>query len=143
MLRRAHIVILCSAVGALASCAADEATEAEEHPSVVVTQWNDSTELFLEYPELVAGRQTGNWAIHLTDMTEFQPIRSGTLTVRVAPVDGPPRPFLPPTARRFWPSPEWLSISRANLLGASPESSTASRAGWCAATRPRPTPRRW
>jgi cobalt-zinc-cadmium efflux system membrane fusion protein len=49
--------------------------------AVVVTQWNDSTELFLEYPHVVAGEQTGNWAIHLTDMDDFQPVRSGTLTV--------------------------------------------------------------
>jgi cobalt-zinc-cadmium efflux system membrane fusion protein len=58
--------------------------EAEELgiASVVVTQWNDSTELFLEYPHLVAGEQTGNWAIHLTDRTDFKPIYSGTLVVR-------------------------------------------------------------
>ena len=41
---------------------------------VVVTQWNDSTELFLEYPHVVAGEQTGNWAIHLTDMEDFKHI---------------------------------------------------------------------
>jgi cobalt-zinc-cadmium efflux system membrane fusion protein len=52
-----------------------------EISAVVVTQWNDSTELFLEYPHMVAGEHTGNWAIHLTDMDDFQPIRSGTLTV--------------------------------------------------------------
>ena len=56
--------------------------------SVVVTQWSDSTELFLEYPELVAGQQTGNWAIHLTDLTDFQPIRSGALTIRFTPAQG-------------------------------------------------------
>ncbi|HUP21057.1 MAG TPA: efflux RND transporter periplasmic adaptor subunit [Gemmatimonadota bacterium] len=60
--------------------AADEG--AHEHGSVVVTQWNDSTELFLEYPHPVAGQATGNWAIHLSDMEDFKPIRSGTLTVR-------------------------------------------------------------
>ena len=49
--------------------------------SVVVTQWNNSSELFLEYPHVVAGEQTGNWTIHLTDMEDFKPIRSGTLTV--------------------------------------------------------------
>jgi RND family efflux transporter MFP subunit len=52
---------------------------------VVVTQWNDSTELFLEYPHPVAGEHTGNWAIHLTDLSEFEPIRSGVLTVRFTP----------------------------------------------------------
>ena len=36
----------------------------------------------LEYPFLVAGQQTVNWAIHLTDRDDFQPIRAGTLTVR-------------------------------------------------------------
>lgn len=56
-------------------------TDGPEITSVVVTQWNDSTELFLEYPSVVAGTPTGNWAIHLTDREDFQPIRSGTLTV--------------------------------------------------------------
>ncbi len=50
--------------------------------SVVVTQWNDSTELFLEYPHPVAGRATGNWAIHLTSLDTFEPIRAGSLVVR-------------------------------------------------------------
>ena len=50
--------------------------------SVVVTQWRDSTELFLEYPHPVAGQPTGNWAIHLTSAVTFQPIRSGSLVVR-------------------------------------------------------------
>ena len=65
------------------ACSQAPAPEAEpEHESVVVTQWNDSTELFLEYPHPVAGQATGNWAIHLTDREDFKPIRSGTLTVR-------------------------------------------------------------
>lgn len=66
-----------------AACADAPAEEEDEHAgSEVVTQWNDSTELFLEYPWLIAGQATGNWAIHLTDMEDFRPIRSGTLTVR-------------------------------------------------------------
>lgn len=56
--------------------------EAPELGAVVVTQWVDGTELFLEYPFLVEGQQTGDWAIHLTDRDDFQPIRAGTLTVR-------------------------------------------------------------
>ena len=70
------------AVGLLANACNDAGAEPEpEIGAVVVTQWNDSTELFLEYPQVVAGEQTGNWAIHLTDMEDFKPIRSGTLTV--------------------------------------------------------------
>lgn len=68
---------------ALAACGDAPAAEEHEHAgSEVVTQWNDSTELFLEYPWLIAGQATGNWAIHLSDMEDFEPIRSGTLTVR-------------------------------------------------------------
>jgi RND family efflux transporter MFP subunit len=67
----------------LAACS-DRGAETEEPGlgSVVVTQWNDSTELFLEYPHVVAGQATGNWAIHLSSMKDFKPIRAGTLTVR-------------------------------------------------------------
>ena len=42
----------------LGACADDPAQTAEpELGSVVVTQWNDSTELFLEYPHVVAGQE--------------------------------------------------------------------------------------
>ena len=81
MLRQIRIITLPAAIGLLVACGADEAAEADEHPSVVITQWNDSTELFLEYPELVAGSATGNWAIHLSDMTTFDPVTEGTLQV--------------------------------------------------------------
>ena len=74
--------ILAGAILATSACAAPRADVPEaEIGAVVVTQWNDSTELFLEYPHPVAGQQTGNWAIHLSDMDDFQPIRSGRLTV--------------------------------------------------------------
>lgn len=62
-----------------------DAGTAAEGPAVgriVVTQWNDSTELFLEYPHPVAGQQTGNWAIHLTELDTYAPVVEGTLTAR-------------------------------------------------------------
>lgn len=71
-----------AALLALLACDRGDAAEEQEHPSVVVTQWNDSTELFLEYPHLLANQATGNWAIHLSDMSTFKPITEGTLTVR-------------------------------------------------------------
>jgi RND family efflux transporter MFP subunit len=79
-----------------AAAACDEAapdTPEAEIASEVVTQWNDSTELFLEYPHPVAGTQTGNWAIHLTDRKDFQPVRSGTLTVRFTATGGVAQTF--------------------------------------------------
>lgn len=81
MLRFFPVLLLAPTVLALSTCADTEAVEETEHPSVVITQWNDSTELFLEYPHLLVGEATGNWAIHLTDMTTFRPITEGTLTV--------------------------------------------------------------
>jgi RND family efflux transporter MFP subunit len=72
------------------SACADASVESAQPgiAAVVVTQWSDSTELFLEYPHPVAGAATGNWAIHLTDRKDFKPIRSGVLTVRFTPVAG-------------------------------------------------------
>lgn len=46
-----------------------------------VTLWSDSTELFMEYPALVVG-QPETFAVHLTDLTDFQPLRSGRVTFR-------------------------------------------------------------
>lgn len=81
--RRVWVPIAAMMLPVLAACS-DRGAETEEPGlgSVVVTQWNDSTELFLEYPHVVAGQATGNWAIHLSSMKDFKPIRAGTLTVR-------------------------------------------------------------
>jgi RND family efflux transporter MFP subunit len=87
MNRGSRLRALSLVLFSLACAEAPEPTE-PELGSVVVTQWNDSTELFLEYPQLVAGMQTGNWAIHLTDLEDFKPIRSGTVTVRFSATDG-------------------------------------------------------
>lgn len=76
------LLLLGAALFALPACGGGDAAEEPEHPSVVVTQWNDSTELFLEYPHLLAGEATGNWAVHLSDMTNFKAITEGVLTVR-------------------------------------------------------------
>lgn len=78
--RFASLLLAC--LTTLSACGTRETPEEAEHPSVVVTQWNDSTELFLEYPHLLADQATGNWAIHLSDMTTFKPITRGTLEVR-------------------------------------------------------------
>lgn len=78
------VMIAGAALLVTATCGRDApaAKGEDDIPSVVVTQWNDSTELFLEYPHLLAGEQTGNWAIHLSNMKNFKPITAGTLTVR-------------------------------------------------------------
>jgi len=89
--RTVRILILMTT--AACSRGGDAVPVEPEYGSVVVTQWNDSTELFLEYPHPVAGQAMGNWAIHLSSMKDFKPIRSGTLTVRFLAADGPAESF--------------------------------------------------
>ena len=68
--------------------------------AVVVTQWTSVTELFVEYPPLQVG-QTSRFAIHLTDLASFQPLREGRVSVELDygnslverfAVDGPSQP---------------------------------------------------
>jgi hypothetical protein len=49
--------------------------EPEPHPESF-TNWTTKTELFMEYPPLVAG-QTSRFAIHLTRLDNFKPIAKG------------------------------------------------------------------
>jgi RND family efflux transporter MFP subunit len=81
----------CSAFGvALAGCdrgAADPGAGGEEPAGGAVTLWTDSTELFMEHPALIVG-EPGVFAVHLTDLTDFAPLRSGTITLRFQPRDG-------------------------------------------------------
>lgn len=54
--------------------------EGAEMPTVAVTQWTDTMELFMEYPEMIA-RQPGRFIIHLTILDGFQPVRAGKVTL--------------------------------------------------------------
>jgi RND family efflux transporter MFP subunit len=73
---------------------------AEAIKTLSVTRWSEKTELFMEYPPLVAG-QKARLAIHLTDLRTFKPIGIGRVTVRMVPsgetaqifeADAPSRP---------------------------------------------------
>ena len=75
--------------------AASEAVE-----QVVVTRWTDSTELFMEHAPLRAGVGS-RFAIHLTELTSFEPLLEGRVAVRLDygggrveefAADGPSRP---------------------------------------------------
>ncbi len=55
--------------------------EPQPHPESFTT-WTTKTELFMEYPPLVAG-QTGRFAIHLTRLDNFKPIAKGKVEVRL------------------------------------------------------------
>lgn len=64
-----------------------------ERPVVAVTRWSDATELFLEYPMLVAG-ETSRFAVHLTSLETFRPLTEGRAVVRLSPPAGPATEFV-------------------------------------------------
>ena len=73
----------------LASCVAPSTTreneEEQDHEhggGAAVTVWTENVELFFEYPPMVAGEAGEPWAIHLTFLEDFQPVREGKLTLR-------------------------------------------------------------
>ncbi len=70
---------------------ATSAPEPEPHPESF-TNWTTKTELFAEYPPLVAG-QTSRFAIHLTRLDNFKPIAKGRVEVRLADAGGKPEVF--------------------------------------------------
>ena len=70
----------------LASCVAPSASreneEEQDHEhggGAAVTVWTENVELFFEYPPMVAGEAGQPWAIHLTFLEDFQPVREGKL----------------------------------------------------------------
>ena len=64
------------------------ATDSGSASSFAVTTWSEETEFFFEHPPLVAGQRSGPWAIHVTRLSDYQPIGEGTLTLRFRRSDG-------------------------------------------------------
>ena len=62
-------------------------TPAAELPTLDVTSWTDKTELFMEYPPLVAG-QTALFAVHLTRLSDFSAMTAGRPNLELTPESG-------------------------------------------------------
>ena len=84
----ADLAIVFLALG-LASCVeprpSSDVNQEEDHEhggGAAVTVWTENVELFLEYPPMVAGADGEPWAVHLTFLEDFQPVREGKLTLR-------------------------------------------------------------
>ncbi len=58
-----------------------------ERPTVAVTHWTERTELFMEYPVLVAGER-GRSAIHVTDLADFSPLSEGQVALVLRDPEG-------------------------------------------------------
>lgn len=108
-------VSVMTVLGALAGCRSTPAAPpvAEQPSPIAVTAWSERSELFMEFPPLVAGVQA-RFAIHLTNLEDFSPLREGRVVVRfegetITPfdVDGPSTPGIfgvdvtVPAARRY------------------------------------------
>ena len=106
-------LVLIALVSACRRAPPPQTAAPEEAPAVAVTIWSERTELFMEYPPLVAG-QDARFAVHLTDLSNFAPLREGKVVIRFEgdtitrfEVDGPSTPGIfgvdvkAPPARRY------------------------------------------
>src|SRR5215217_1579775 len=86
-------IVFAISVGILAGCsrpapeAAAKQAGPEEPEGFAVTRWGARTELFMEYPALIAGK-AGRFAVHFTRLENFKPLRSGKVEVRLASAEG-------------------------------------------------------
>ena len=77
---------LVTALAALA-CGRNEAPAQPELPTLDVTHWTDKTELYMEYPPLVAG-QSARFAVHLTTLNDFRALAAGVPSIEFTPEKG-------------------------------------------------------
>ena len=71
-----------------AACAREAEPPAEvETPTLDVTTWTEQTELFMEYPPLVAG-ETALFAVHLTRLSDFTAMTAGRPSLALTPETG-------------------------------------------------------
>jgi membrane fusion protein, heavy metal efflux system len=74
---------------ALAACGGQPAPEpaGAELPTLDVTSWTDKTELFMEFPPLVAG-EPALYAVHLTRLGDFTAMTDGRPRLEFLPASG-------------------------------------------------------
>lgn len=69
-------------------------------PTLDVTHWTGATELFMEYPPLVA-QHKALFAIHLTKLADFTPVTAGRARLEFTPAGGgPPTSLVGPSPSR-------------------------------------------
>ncbi len=89
MKMRTHAAIFLTVVGP-AACARPVDAPKAEPATLSVTDWTARTELYMEYPPLVAG-QSARFAVHLTRLDDFKALNAGTPSIEFTPErDGAP-----------------------------------------------------
>src|SRR5215212_7799239 len=99
MTRRLSLVIaLLLSLGLAVGCRGTAApAENAEPPTLDVTHWTEKTELFMEYPPLVAGH-SARFAVHLTTLGDFKALNAGRPRVEFTPERGGAPTVFPGTA---------------------------------------------
>ena len=69
------------------ACTREPQQAKPEIPSLDVTSWTDKTELFMEYPPMVAG-ETVRFAVHLTRLNDFSALNAGRPSIEMTPESG-------------------------------------------------------
>ena len=75
------------AAASMTGCARQTQTAKAESETLNVTDWTDKTELYMEYPPLVAGH-SALFAVHLTKLDDFKPLTAGRASVEFTPEEG-------------------------------------------------------
>lgn len=112
-------LVLAALLAACGGPATDRAgSDDHAHAAATVTTWTDSLELFLEVPAQIADRPGDPWAIHLTRLRDWSPVREGTLTLFFTGPDGSAhsvRADAPARPGIFTPAPTLPSAGRYRL----------------------------
>jgi RND family efflux transporter MFP subunit len=88
MMTNRRAVYLAAVLAVVVSaCSRKSEPTSSESPTLNVTHWTDRTELYMEYPPLVAGH-TALFAVHLTTLTDFKPVTAGQARVEFTPESG-------------------------------------------------------
>ena len=88
----ARNILVCTvllAAFSVTGCAQRDDPPQAEAPTLDVTHWTEKTELFMEYPPLVAG-ETALFAVHLTRLADFLPVTAGKARIEFTPEAGGP-----------------------------------------------------
>ncbi|MDE0828859.1 MAG: efflux RND transporter periplasmic adaptor subunit [Vicinamibacterales bacterium] len=87
LMNRLACAVLLMAGTALGCVPPAGVPKADKAPTLDVTHWTDTTELFMEYPPLVAG-QAALFAVHLTTLVDFQAVTAGRASIEFVPDGG-------------------------------------------------------
>jgi len=86
MTMRAQAAIFLAMAGTAACTRPGDPPKAEP-ATLNVTDWTARTELYMEYPPLVAG-QAARFAVHLTKLDDFKALNAGTPSIELTPEQG-------------------------------------------------------